>query len=87
VSEAAAIGVPDETWGKRPYALVVIKEEQKGKVSEEDFNVFFQAFVDRGVIHKWAVPGRIAVVESIPRTNVGKVVKKEIRKGVKALCR
>ena len=87
VSEAAVIGVPDETWGERPYALVVIKEEQRGKCSEEDFKVFFQGFVDRGVISKWAVPDRIVVVESIPRTSVGKVDKKEIRKRAKALYR
>ena len=87
VSEAAAIGVPDETWGERPFAIVVIKEEQKGKFSEEDFKVFFQGFVARGVISKWAVPDRIVVVESIPKTSVGKLDKKEIRKGAKALCR
>jgi fatty-acyl-CoA synthase len=34
---------------------------------------------------KWAVPDRIVVVESIPRTSVGKVDKKEIRKTAKAL--
>jgi fatty-acyl-CoA synthase len=85
VSEAAVIGVPDETWGERPYAFVAIKEEQKGKVSEEDLKVFFQGFVDRGVMSKWAVPDRIVVVESIPRTSVGKVDKKEIRKTAKAL--
>jgi fatty-acyl-CoA synthase len=80
VSEAAVIGVPDETWGERPYAIVTIKEEQKGKVSEEDLKAFFQDFVDRGVISKWGVPDRIVVVESIPKTSVGKLDKKEIRK-------
>jgi len=80
VSEAAVIGVPDETWGERPYAIVTIKEEQKGKFSEEDLKAFFQDFVNRGVISKWGVPDRIVVVESIPKTSVGKLDKKEIRK-------
>jgi len=87
VSEAAVIGVPDETWGERPYAIVTIKEEQRGKVSEEDLKSFLQGFVDRGVLSKWAIPDTIDVVESIPKTSVGKLDKKEIRKMAKALSR
>ena len=85
VSEAAVIGVPDETWGERPYAIVTIKEEQRGKVSEEDLKAFLQGFVARDVISKWSIPDRIVVVESIPKTSVGKLDKKEIRKRVKML--
>ena len=48
VSEAAVIGSPDESWGERPYAIVTIKEEHKGKVSEEDLKSFFQGFVRPG---------------------------------------
>jgi len=85
VSEAAVIGVPDETWGERPYAIVTIKEEHKGKVSEEDLKAFLQGFVARDVISKWSIPDRIVVVESIPKTSVGKLDKKEIRKRAKEL--
>ena len=79
VSEAAVIGVPDETWGERPFAIVTIREEHKGKVSGEDLKAFLQGFVARDVISKWTVPDRIVVVESIPKTSVGKLDKKEIR--------
>ncbi len=79
VSEAAVIGVPHETWGERPCAIVTIKEEQKGKVSEEDLKAFFRGFVDRGEISKWGVPDRVVVVESIPKTSVGKLDKKRMR--------
>jgi len=82
VSEAAVVGVPHETWGERPYALVTIKEKYAGKVSEEDLKEFFKGFVDKGVISKWAVPDRVALVASIPKTSVGKLDKKEIRKAV-----
>jgi fatty-acyl-CoA synthase len=83
VSEAAVIGVPDDRWGERPYAVVTISEEHKGKASEEDLKAFFQDFVNRGVISKWGIPDRVVIVESIPKTSVGKLDKKEMRKTVK----
>ena len=76
VSEAAVIGVPDDRWGERPYAVVTINEEHKGKASEEGLKAFFQDFVNRGVISKWGIPDRVAIVESIPKTSVGKLDKK-----------
>ena len=83
MSEAAVVGAPDDRWGERPYAMVTIKEEHKGKVSEVDLKAFFQDFVKRGVISKWGIPDRVVVVDSIPKTSVGKLDKKEIRKTVK----
>ena len=82
VIEAAVVGMPSETWGERPYALVTIKEEHAGKVSEEELKSFFKSFVADGSISKWAVPDRIVVVDSIVKTSVGKLDKKEIRKSV-----
>jgi len=35
--------------------------------------------VDSGHISKWAVPEKIAMVEDIPKTSVGKINKKAIR--------
>ncbi|SPF40351.1 Long-chain-fatty-acid--CoA ligase [Syntrophobacter sp. SbD1] len=79
VGEAAVVGIHDEIWGERPCAMVTIKEELKGKVSEQELRAFCQGFVDQGVISKWGVPDRFVIVESIPKTSVGKYDKKEIR--------
>lgn len=79
VSEAAAIGVPDEKWGERPMVLVVLKEEFKGKVTEEEIRRHFMRFVDEGTITKWAVPDKIGFVEALPKTSVGKLDKKVMR--------
>lgn len=80
VLEAAVIGIPDEKWDERPMALIVLKEAYKGKVTVEDIKAFFQKFVDNKSISKWAVPERVEFVESIPKTSVGKLDKKEMRK-------
>lgn len=80
VAEAAVIGIPDEKWDERPLALVVLKAEYKDSVSVDDIKKYFQKFVDDKVISKWAVPDRIEFVDTIPKTSVGKINKKEIRK-------
>ncbi|SMC19132.1 fatty-acyl-CoA synthase [Desulfacinum hydrothermale DSM 13146] len=79
VSEAAAIAVPDEKWGERPMVLVVLKDDYKGKVSEEDIKAHFMGFVEEGAITKWAVPDRVAFLDALPKTSVGKLDKKVMR--------
>ncbi len=80
VSEVAVVGIPDEKWGERPLALVVLKEEYKGKLSSDEIKGFVLKFVEEGTIPKYGVPDRIEEVEEIPKTSVGKLNKKEIRK-------
>jgi len=79
VSESAAIGMPDEKWGERPMVLVVLKDDYKGKVTEDDFKNFFMKFVDSGEIPKYGVPSKIEIVDEIAKTSVGKINKKELR--------
>ncbi len=80
VSEVAVVGIPDEKWGERPLARVVLNEGQKNQVTEDDLKEFCSQFVENGTIPKYGVPNRIEIVESIPKTSVGKINKKEIRK-------
>jgi fatty-acyl-CoA synthase len=78
VSEVAVIGKPDEKWGERPLALIVLKEESVDQVTERDIQAHVKAVADRGVISKWAVPD-IHFVDALDRTSVGKIDKKVLR--------
>ena len=83
ISEVAVFGVPDEKWGERPAALIVLKAGYSKPVSENDFHDFMQQFVNQGAISKWAVPDRFKIVDEIPKTSVGKINKKVIRQEYK----
>lgn len=83
VSEAAAFGTPDEKWGERPIAFVTLKENYIGKCSEDDIKNFFKQAVADGVVSKWALPDRIIIADRLPKTSVGKMDKKNLRKTYK----
>lgn len=77
VSGAAVVGIPDEKWGERPYALITLKPGEEATL--EDIQSHLQKHVDSGEINKWAIPSQIDFVEDIPKTSVGKINKKLIR--------
>ncbi|MEK6511788.1 fatty acid--CoA ligase [Myroides odoratimimus] len=77
VVDAAVIGIPDDKWGERPFALVVAKVGVE--IVEKDLVEHMQKYVDKQVINKWAIPDRFVFVDDIPKTSVGKISKKRIR--------
>jgi fatty-acyl-CoA synthase len=79
VSEVAVIGVPDEKWGERPLALVVLKPDFAGQVSVQDIQAHVKVFADQGHISKYGVPENVRFVESLARTSVGKLNKRAMR--------
>ncbi len=80
VGEAAVIGIHDEKWGERPLALVVPRPEFRNSVTSEELHNFFLEHAQRGEIPKYGVPDRIVITDSIAKTSVGKLNKKELRK-------
>jgi fatty-acyl-CoA synthase len=72
VQEAAVIGIPDERWGERPLACVVLRPGAKADAAE--LADFLAATVAR-----WQVPENWAFVAEIPKTAVGKFDKKVLR--------
>jgi fatty-acyl-CoA synthase len=73
VLEAAVVGVPDEKWQERPLACVVAQE---GKTcGPEELRSWL---ADR--VPKWWLPERWSLIDSVPKTSVGKFDKKVLRK-------
>lgn len=77
VSEVAAIGIADTRWGERPLVLIVPKPDTTVEVAE--VRQLLQDQIDAGVLSKWAMPEKIEITDSIARTSVGKINKKELR--------
>jgi fatty-acyl-CoA synthase len=77
VAEAAVVGVPDDKWGERPVALVVLKAG--AAPTEEAIRHHVADYAGKGTISKYAVPDRVYFVDAIPKTSVGKLDKKVIR--------
>lgn len=82
VSEVAVIGQAHEKWGERPVAMVVLRAGASPEGFQESLKEFLGCFVERGIISKWAIPDRVHVVSQIPKTSVGKIDKREIRRQV-----
>jgi acyl-CoA synthetase (AMP-forming)/AMP-acid ligase II len=72
IREAAVIGLPHEKWVERPVAVVALRA---GQLVDEPA---VRAWLGERVA-KWMVPDRVIFVEAIPRTGVGKFLKRDLR--------
>jgi fatty-acyl-CoA synthase len=72
VREASVIAAPDERWGERPLACVVLAPGQS--VSPGELRAHLA-----GLVVKWWVPEQWVFVDEVPRTSVGKHDKKLLR--------
>ncbi len=79
VNEVAVVGVPDEKWGERPLAMVILRQEYQNDVTEDEITNFCMKFVEEGRIPKYGIPSKIVFTHAIPKTSVGKISKKDIR--------
>jgi fatty-acyl-CoA synthase len=82
VAEVAVIGVVDARWGERPLAIVVLKPDAPADAGSIQAHIL--RHVQAGEISKFAIPERIEFVAAIPKTSVGKLDKKLLRKNYAA---
>ena len=72
VAEAAVIAIPDDQWGERPMAVLVL--EEGAEATPEDLREHLS-----GHFAKWQLPERMEFTDEIPRTATGKFKKIALR--------
>jgi acyl-CoA synthetase (AMP-forming)/AMP-acid ligase II len=78
LKEACVFGIPHPKWQERPVAAVVPREGEQ--VDEDALRGWLS---DK--LAKWQTPDRFVFVEAIPRTGVGKFLKRDLRERYKGL--
>ncbi|MGH8814186.1 MAG: AMP-binding protein, partial [Advenella sp.] len=72
VIECTVIGIPNEKWGERPLALMVLA--QGATIEDEALRLHLL-----GRFAKWQLPQAFVAVANIPRTAVGKIARRQLR--------
>ncbi len=73
VAEASAIGMKDDVYGENIRAFVTLKPGQTATV--EEILAYCQ-----GKLKKFFVPREIVILQAMPKSLIGKILKKELRK-------
>jgi fatty-acyl-CoA synthase len=79
VLEVAVVGAPDDRWGERPLALVVLKPGDVEGGAEKAIVRFVKDYADKGFVSKHALLLKVKIVEAIDKTSVGKTNKVALR--------
>lgn len=72
VLEAAVVGVQDKTWGEAVTAVVALKQGERATDDE------LMKFV-RERIAGYKAPKKVVFMDSIPKTAIGKILRREVR--------
>jgi len=73
VAEVAVVGLPDQKWGEIVAAFIVLKENEK--VTREDIKEHCAR-----KLGNYKIPKSIIFLDQLPKTHVGKINKKELKK-------
>ena len=81
VAQVAVIGAYHPKWQERPVAVIVPKPGCEDKVTTDEIRGFLmKEFVEKGEIPKWWLPDLVVKTSDLPKTSVGKVDKKQLRR-------
>jgi acyl-CoA synthetase (AMP-forming)/AMP-acid ligase II len=72
VAACAVIGIPDEEWGERVHAVVVLKPGRTATADE------FKDFC-RDHLANYKLPRSVGFVDALPVSGAGKILKRELR--------
>ena len=72
IAEVGVFGLPDPHWGECVAAAIVLRPGATADADE------LRAFV-RGKLAGYKVPKEIRIIDALPRTGTGKVLKRELR--------
>ena len=79
VADVAVIGVPDPKWGERPRALVTLRPECVGQITEHEIRNFAARLIESTGVSRYGVLLQVQFVEALARTSVGKLNKRAMR--------
>ena len=72
VREVAVVGLPDERWGERPVAVVVLADNAALELSDLTAHC-------RTRLAGFKVPKQLVIRDALPRNPSGKVLKRVLR--------
>jgi malonyl-CoA/methylmalonyl-CoA synthetase len=75
VLECSVLGVPSEEWGEEVSVVAVLSEQGKS----ENFGLEDLKAALRQTLARWKIPKKLVVVDMIPRNQMGKVNKKNLK--------
>jgi fatty-acyl-CoA synthase len=79
VQEACAIGMADPRRGETVKAFVVVRQEQRGMVSEEEIIEW-----SKGQMAAYKYPRMVQFVDALPRSGTGKILWRELQEQERA---
>lgn len=85
VHEVAVIGIPDPKWGERPLALVLLKPEFVGHITEHALRNHAAHAIEAAGISRYGVLLQVSFVKRLLKTSVGKMNKLHMRENPAAL--
>ena len=78
IHDAALVAMPDEYLGERSCAFIVLRHTQNPPLKTKDI----LRFLHQRELAAYKIPDRIEFIESLPKTKLGKINKKTLRKHI-----